>query len=76
LFSLVSWLLIFGTTANNVFNNSLFDVIKPQSLLTWQRVLAAMALATNGEEWCSNFAKYNSGTCNDSSIVVDFMFSS
>ncbi|XP_064627563.1 phospholipase B-like 1 isoform X2 [Lineus longissimus] len=63
--------LVMVQTTNNVFNTSLFDVVKPQSLLAWQRVLTANRMARDGEEWAKIFAKHNSGTYNAQYMVVD-----
>jgi len=43
--------LVMLETTNDVFNNSLYDLIKPQSLFAWQRVRLANMLAHGGKEW-------------------------
>ena len=53
--------LMMTQTTNNVFNSSLFSQITPHSLLAWQRVRLANALANTGEQWAKTFASYNSG---------------
>ncbi|GFO04642.1 phospholipase b-like [Plakobranchus ocellatus] len=58
-------------TSNNIFNSSLYDLITPQSLLTWQRVLVANWLAEDGQQWADLFSKYNSGTYNNQYMVLD-----
>ncbi|XP_071758129.1 phospholipase B-like 1 [Centroberyx gerrardi] len=63
--------LMMTQTTNNVFNSSLFAVISPNSLLSWQRVRLAHSLAHTGEEWAKTFSKYNSGTYNNQYMVVD-----
>eukprot|EP00123_Amoebidium_parasiticum_P011864 comp20950_c0_seq1/m.28009 comp20950_c0_seq1/g.28009 ORF comp20950_c0_seq1/g.28009 comp20950_c0_seq1/m.28009 type:complete len:553 (-) comp20950_c0_seq1:50-1708(-) len=59
-------------TTNNVFQSELYDEVHPESLLTWQRVRAANALARTGKEWASLVARYNSGTYNNQYMVVDY----
>nr|XP_023685648.1 phospholipase B-like 1 [Paramormyrops kingsleyae] len=63
--------LLMTQTTNLVFNNSLFSLITPESLLAWQRVRLAHYLAHDGEEWARVFSKYNSGTYNNQYMVVD-----
>jgi len=48
-------------TTNLVFDHSLYDKVKSQSLLAWQRVRVANMIAFSGEEWYLAFRKYNSG---------------
>lgn len=55
-----------------VYNMSLYDLIRPSSLLFWVRVLVANRLATTAPGWMDVFAKYNSGTYNNMWIVVDY----
>ncbi|XP_062335377.1 phospholipase B-like 1 [Osmerus eperlanus] len=63
--------LMMTQTTNNVFNSSLFSQITPHSLLAWQRVRLAHALANTGEQWAKTFASYNSGTYNNQYMVLD-----
>lgn len=63
--------LIMTQTTNNVFNSSLFSLIKPNTLFAWQRVRLAHGLAHTGEEWATIFSKHNSGTYNNQYMVVD-----
>lgn len=58
-------------TTNNIFNTSLYDQVVPQSLLAWQRVRVANALATDGEQWSKIVSKYNSGTYNNQYMIMD-----
>ncbi|XP_035614059.1 phospholipase B-like 1 isoform X2 [Oncorhynchus keta] len=53
--------LLMTQTTNSVFNTSLFTLVTPHSLLAWQRVRLAHALARTGEQWAHIFSKYNSG---------------
>ncbi|MBN3323413.1 PLBL1 Phospholipase, partial [Atractosteus spatula] len=63
--------LVMIQTTNSVFNRSLFDLITPRSLLAWQRVRLANALAQDGQQWAETFSRYNSGTYNNQYMVVD-----
>jgi hypothetical protein len=58
-------------TTNSNFNDTLYDLLSPQTLFTWVRVILANRLATNGEEWINLFKKENSGTYNNQFIVLD-----
>ncbi|KAL0992957.1 hypothetical protein UPYG_G00101460 [Umbra pygmaea] len=63
--------LMMTQTTNNVFNSSLFSQVSPHSLLAWQRVRLAHALAHTGSQWASTFSRYNSGTYNNQYMIVD-----
>jgi len=54
-----------------VMNNSLFQIIKPQSLLCWQRVILANRLSSTAPQWASIFSMYNSGTYNNQFMALD-----
>ena len=58
-------------TTNSIFNETLYSVLTPKSLLAWIRVVLANRLSSNGEEWVENFARENSGTCNNQWQVLD-----
>lgn len=58
-------------TTNNIFDTSLYDLVKPESLLAWQRVRAANYLAKDGQEWGDIMKLYNSGTYNNQYMVID-----
>uniref|UniRef100_A0A673JEK4 Phospholipase B-like n=1 Tax=Sinocyclocheilus rhinocerous TaxID=307959 RepID=A0A673JEK4_9TELE len=60
-FYLLGSSLMMTQTTNNVFNTSLYSYITPASLLSWQRVRLAHALANTGEQWAKTFSRYNSG---------------
>ena len=59
-------------TTNGIYNNSLWQYVIPQSLLTWQRVRISNAISISGLDWVNNFAKYNSGTYNNQWIILDY----
>ncbi|RUS79708.1 hypothetical protein EGW08_012516, partial [Elysia chlorotica] len=46
-------------TSNDIFNDTLYDLVKPQSLLTWQRVQAANLLARGGQEWAGLVSRHS-----------------
>jgi len=50
-------------TTNNIFNQSLYDFVVPQSLFAWQRVRLANSMAHTAAEWAQLVAPHNSGTC-------------
>ncbi len=59
-------------TSNGVPNNALLDLITPASLLAWQRVRIASALASSGKEYYELFKRAASGTYVNQYMVVDF----
>jgi len=63
--------LVMLETTNDVFNMSLFDLVKPQSLFAWQRVRLASQNARTGEEWYRHVSFHNSGTYNNQYAIVD-----
>ena len=63
--------LVVIETSNNIFNTSLYDLVKPQSLLCWQRVILANRLADDAPSWNDIFSEYNSGTYNNQFMVLD-----
>jgi hypothetical protein len=67
-------------TTNPIYNTSLYDLLKPQSLWCWVRVMAANLLSESGAEWVLHFSRtqdpsamdLNSGTYNNMWMVVDY----
>lgn len=59
-------------TTNPQYNNSLYALVKPQSVLCWARAMAANYLATNGPAWVGVFEQFNSGTYNNMWMVLDY----
>ena len=59
-------------TSNGVYNNSLFDLVKPQSMLAWQRVRIASVMAHSGEEWWQTVKTAASGTYVNQYMIVDY----
>eukprot|EP01083_Nonionella_stella_P206909 752162_1 len=58
-------------TTNLIYNNSIYSVLSPSTLFTWQRARIANALGNNGKEWCQIFAKFNSGTYNNQWMALN-----
>jgi hypothetical protein len=58
-------------TTNDIHNSSLWQRIKPQALLSWQRVRAANWLASSGPDWTTVFSTYPSGTYNNQWMIVN-----
>lgn len=58
-------------TTNTIFKTDLYDLLNPQTLLVWQRVMIANRLADNGKDWTDIFAQNNSGTYNNQFQVLD-----
>jgi len=59
-------------TTNGIFNNSLYDLVTPKSLLAWHRVSLANRMATTGKEWADIFSQYNSGTYNNQYMLINY----
>ncbi|CAK9038124.1 Phospholipase-B 81 (PLB) [Durusdinium trenchii] len=60
-------------TSLAVMNHSLYDDhVKPESLLAWQRVRVASAMAHTAPEWAETFAKEASGTYSNQYMIIDF----
>eukprot|EP01062_Namystynia_karyoxenos_P021923 TRINITY_DN18365_c0_g1_i1.p2 TRINITY_DN18365_c0_g1~~TRINITY_DN18365_c0_g1_i1.p2 ORF type:complete len:569 (+),score=213.54 TRINITY_DN18365_c0_g1_i1:81-1709(+) len=53
-------------------NKTLYDLIKPQSLMAWQRVRTAHVLAHSGPEWYNAVKTGYSGTYSNTYMVVDW----
>ena len=65
-----SGLFVIETTMS-LFNEDLYEFVKPQTLFTWMRAVHAMWTAHNGSEWTQTFIKHNSGTYNNQYLVLD-----
>jgi hypothetical protein len=52
-------------TTNNIANMSLYDLVTPESVPTFVRVMVANALTTSGQDWAEMYALQNSGTYNN-----------
>jgi len=58
-------------TSYDIYNQSLYNYVVPQTLLYWIRVEVANRVATNGAQWANTFLKYNSGTYNNEWMIID-----
>ncbi len=70
-FYLLDSKMVLLQTTNNIFNTKLYDLVKPSSLLAWQRVRLANHIASSGSEWYRTFRQHNSGTYNNQYMVMD-----
>ncbi|XP_039285111.1 putative phospholipase B-like 2 [Nilaparvata lugens] len=72
-FYLISSGLAVTETTNLVFNETLFKGMTSEGTV-WQglRAMLANRLATDGETWHEVFSRFNSGTCNNQYMVVDY----
>ena len=56
---------------NSIFNDTLFEIVNPKTLLTWVRTIIANRLASSAEEWTKIFKRENSGTYNNQFMILD-----
>ena len=63
--------LVVLETTNSNFNDTLYDLLKPESILCWVRVMVANRLASSGKEWVEIFKRENSGTYNNQFQILD-----
>eukprot|EP00762_Andalucia_godoyi_P002199 ANDGO_07625.mRNA.1 Phospholipase B-like protein B len=60
-------------TTNNIFNDSLWGLITPRGLLSWQRVLLAnYAAVQSGRDWLLFFDRFSSQTYNNQYQIVAY----
>jgi len=59
-------------TTNPVLNNEVYDTVRSNTLLTWQRVRIASAMATSGPHWFEVFQQHASGTYANQYMIIDF----
>lgn len=64
--------LVVMETTNNLWDMSLYDLVRPAALSYWVRAMAATFLARNGSDWMALFQRHNSGTYNNMWMVVDY----
>ncbi|CAG2164390.1 unnamed protein product [Oppiella nova] len=65
-------LVVQETTFEILNNETLWESVKPDSVLEFIRVLVANRLSTGGAQWAQVFSRYNSGTYNSQFMVVDY----
>jgi len=59
-------------TTNTVVDHGVYDEVKPESLLAWQRVRVASAMSSSGREWYKHMSRHFSGTYANQYMIVDF----
>eukprot|EP00825_Cyclidium_porcatum_P014857 TRINITY_DN1812_c0_g1_i2.p1 TRINITY_DN1812_c0_g1~~TRINITY_DN1812_c0_g1_i2.p1 ORF type:complete len:273 (-),score=18.64 TRINITY_DN1812_c0_g1_i2:127-945(-) len=64
--------LVIMETTNGFLNDSLYSLINPHTLYSWQRVQLATAFASSGEEWSKYMQMWNSGTYANQYQVLDY----
>jgi len=70
-YAINSNLVVIETTCS-VFNNSLWQNLTPNCVLTWVNVMASNRVATSAEQWTDLFTAYNSGTYTNQWIAIDY----
>jgi len=58
-------------TTNEVFNPDLFELVVPESVLSWMRAIAANQVATTGAQWSQLFSIDHSGTYTNQWMILD-----
>jgi hypothetical protein len=53
--------LVVTETSNSVLDSRVWEAVVPQSALSWQRVLVANWLSSNGADWAHWVKQHNSG---------------
>jgi len=71
-FYITSQQLVIMETTNDVFNQSLYQFVTPQTVPYWVRITVASRMASTGPEWVQWFSMFNSGTYNNQWQVVDY----
>ena len=68
-FYILSSGLVMVQTTNSLFNHSLYDAVRPESVLAWMRVRVANLYARTGEHWHKLMQTANSGTYENQYMV-------
>eukprot|EP00118_Oscarella_pearsei_P006261 m.28417 g.28417 ORF g.28417 m.28417 type:complete len:338 (+) comp30760_c0_seq3:508-1521(+) len=63
--------LVMLQTTNGLWNDSLYDLVTPHSLLAWHRVKVANTMADTSQMWTDIVSKFNSGTYNNQYMLLD-----
>eukprot|EP00456_Euglypha_rotunda_P002589 TRINITY_DN10481_c0_g1_i2.p1 TRINITY_DN10481_c0_g1~~TRINITY_DN10481_c0_g1_i2.p1 ORF type:complete len:309 (-),score=51.31 TRINITY_DN10481_c0_g1_i2:11-844(-) len=71
-FYLTSARLAVTETTNGLYNNTEYNLISEQTLLTWLRIRVAHIMSESAKEWTHNAARYWSGTYTNQWMVVDY----
>ncbi|GAM28611.1 hypothetical protein SAMD00019534_117870 [Acytostelium subglobosum LB1] len=64
--------LVVIETTNSIVNQTLYSLIKTDTVLYWIRNLVSNRLSDNGSTWVNTMMRYNSGTYNNQWMVVDY----
>ncbi|EGG16829.1 phospholipase B-like protein [Cavenderia fasciculata] len=59
-------------TTNNIYNETLYMFVLPETLLVWQRAVISNILAQSAPSWALTFQQYNSGTYNNQWMIFDY----
>eukprot|EP01104_Vermistella_antarctica_P009221 TRINITY_DN2354_c2_g1_i1.p1 TRINITY_DN2354_c2_g1~~TRINITY_DN2354_c2_g1_i1.p1 ORF type:complete len:603 (-),score=165.15 TRINITY_DN2354_c2_g1_i1:6-1736(-) len=70
-FYMTSYGLTVIETSLSIFNNSIYSVLTPESVLYAYRVILANRMSSSAPDWVENFSRYNSGTYNNQWMVFD-----
>jgi len=71
-FYIMSSGLVVVETTNEIYNQLLYHLVKPESVLTWVRSPVVSRMTNSGTDWTQLFSRENSGTYNNQWIVVDY----
>merc|ERR1712233_164638 len=63
--------LVVLETTNNVFNNTLYNYVKPEAAPFWVRNAVANRMARTAPEWTRLFSIENGGTYNNQWMIID-----
>ena len=63
--------LYIAETTNHIYDNNLWDLLTPNSLMCWMRTMLANRLSDNSKYWADIFQIENSGTYNNQFQILD-----
>lgn len=58
-------------TSNNVYDDSAYEVLTPNSVFCWVRTMVVNQMGVDGESWSKAFSAFHSGTNNNRWLIVD-----
>jgi hypothetical protein len=58
-------------TSNSLYNLTILALIKPESMLSWTRIMVSNQIAKSGYNWAEVFARYHSGSYPNQWMVLD-----
>lgn len=59
-------------TSEDIYNATLLNMLKPETMLSWTRAIIANRLADTGSSWAELFSLQRSGTYTNMWMVLDF----